>query len=221
MSKRAPARPLDPSGFSESDRRRFWIKVDIGGPAGCWNWTAGLSAKGYGKFGWCGSAWYAHRWSYALHTGAPVPTDLVIDHLCRNPACVNPSHMEAVTHEENISRGTPAMSKITHCPQGHEYTPENTCRYQSSADGKWRRQCRACSREKQRKVAETEEYKAAQREYRRRTREQRRAYEQANLADRRAKWAENAAKLTDEERAERNAKARERYRIRQAAKKAV
>ena len=54
-------------------------------------------------------------------------------------ACVNPGHIEAVTNQENVRRGAAA---VTHCRNGHEFTPENT--YLTPRDGY--RQCRACSR---------------------------------------------------------------------------
>jgi len=69
---------------------------------------------------------------------------LEIDHLCRVRCCVNPDHLEAVTHRENILRGNTfaaVNAAKTHCPKGHEYTPENTRIHTGG-----RRQCIACSR---------------------------------------------------------------------------
>lgn len=75
----------------------------IGSTDDCWIWTA-ATTKGYGVF-WDGSAVvYAHRWSYEHHVG-PIPDGLVLDHLCRIPACVNPTHLEPVTLAENTERG--------------------------------------------------------------------------------------------------------------------
>lgn len=79
----------------------------------------------------------------------PIPDDLDLDHLCRNPPCWNPAHLEPVTHRENAHRSPlnqanwQAVREITHCPQGHEYTPENTA---ISASGS--RRCRECERQK-------------------------------------------------------------------------
>lgn len=64
----------------------------------------------------------AHRLAYARVNGA-IPEGLEIDHVCRNKQCVNPLHLEAVTHNENIRR---RYADYTHCVNGHEYTPENT-----------------------------------------------------------------------------------------------
>lgn len=76
---------------------------------------------------------------------APIPDDLTLDHLCRVRACVNPDHMEPVTIRENALRGETAAARNaaqTHCPQGHEYTGENT--YVTTAGS---RRCRTCTRE--------------------------------------------------------------------------
>ena len=110
--------------------------------SGCWNWTAGTTPLRYGKFRVGGRITYAHRYSYEMAYG-PIPEGLQLDHLCRNPSCVRPSHLEAVTCRENLMRGdTPAAKHAakTHCPQGHEYNDTNT--YMTPAGT---RQCKPCT----------------------------------------------------------------------------
>ena len=111
-----------------------------------------MDAYGYGVFCHNGLTLKAHRYSYEELIG-PIPEGLVIDHLCRDRACVNPYHLEPVTSRENIIRGEgPRILKerhaaITHCPQGHEYNQENT--YISKTKN---RQCRICGRERMRRL---------------------------------------------------------------------
>jgi len=80
---------------------RFDAKVQR--TATCWLWIGATNQKGYGTF-WSGDVRTgAHRWSYEYHVG-PIPVGLEIDHLCRVRHCVNPAHLEAVTHAENLRR---------------------------------------------------------------------------------------------------------------------
>jgi hypothetical protein len=127
--------------------QRFWAKVNKNTEDGCWEWAGSLSPKGYGRFFLRAgrASKQAHRFAYELVVG-PIPGDKCIDHLCRNPSCVNPSHLEVVTPRENTLRGTGLAArnaKKTHCPRGHEYTPENTRRWVGS-NGIAHRDCREC-----------------------------------------------------------------------------
>lgn len=81
---------------------RFWPKVQKG--ESCWEWTGARDAKGYGKFCLNRQVAYAHRFAYETLVGQ-IPDGMTIDHLCANKPCVNPSHMEIVTLEENTRRG--------------------------------------------------------------------------------------------------------------------
>ena len=111
---------------------------------GCWEWI-GAKVYGYGRLSrgrTPDGSQLAHRVVYELMTG-PIPEGLTLDHLCRNRGCVRPDHLEPVSLAENTRRGAAAR---THCPQGHEFTPENTyCR-----PSKVERQCRICLKERSR-----------------------------------------------------------------------
>jgi hypothetical protein len=118
---------------------RFWEKVDKGS-GDCWTWTGAKNQNGYGLFGLGdGRIGKAHRFSYELLVGK-IPAGLVIDHLCKNRACVNPAHLEAVTYQVNNAR-----KAVSHCVRGHEFTPENTA-ILSRPEGGTKRACRACFR---------------------------------------------------------------------------
>ena len=133
---------------------RFNEKWHLDPETGCWIWHAAKSG-GYGRIKSPGGqdALHAHRVSYELHRG-DIPDGLVIDHLCRNTACVNPSHLEPVTNKENTMRGENMTAQNvlkTHCPRGHEDTLENTYSYATRT--KNMRMCRTCRNETSRRWA--------------------------------------------------------------------
>ncbi len=121
---------------------RLMSKVEMVTESGCWIWMAG-SLRGYGQIsvgGRHGSMKGAHRIAYELLKG-PIPKGLELDHLCRVTFCINPAHLEPVTHQVNAQRGEAGKyEKVrTHCPQGHPYNQENTQLHRG-----WHRLCKAC-----------------------------------------------------------------------------
>lgn len=118
---------------------RFWPKVNKTDT--CWLWTGSLNNRGYGMV-WdirTQKPMLAHRASYELLVG-DIPRGLTLDHLCSTPECVNPAHLEPVTHAENIRRGRSAGAvavRTGRCRHGHDewhYRPNGT------------RYCYACRR---------------------------------------------------------------------------
>ena len=141
------------SGLNVEERRglaeRFEAKIERIPFLTCWVWVGGGAP--YGRIGNAGgrsvkpATLYAHRVAYELYK-EPIPPGLSIDHLCRNPWCVNPNHLEAVPISVNTLRGNgpPAINsrKIT-CHLGHLYSEKSRMR-----NGKRCRQrrCAVCLR---------------------------------------------------------------------------
>lgn len=125
---------------------RFWAKVDRSGTQSeCWLWTACTTKDGYGRFRREGRNCLAHRLAYELLVG-PIPERTELDHVramgCRHRNCVNPSHLEAVTHHQNVLRGLgPVANRNNSCRRGHPYDEANTL-----ITSKGDRYCRACAR---------------------------------------------------------------------------
>jgi hypothetical protein len=128
---------------------RLFGNIEVGHPAGCWWWTGTLN-KGYGVIG-AGrrgeGTRQAHRAVFELLVGL-IPSGLTLDHLCRNPRCCNPNHLEPVTSVENVRRGYGIGYRNairTACNHGHPFTPDNIY-----WQGKYRI-CRTCALERSRR----------------------------------------------------------------------
>ena len=119
--------------------KRFTDKVKVLSN-GCHEWTAAKDTGGYGRFYYDGKITGAHQFAYQQTKGS-IEKGYTIDHLCKNTACVNPEHLEAVPHSVNLHRGNGWSGRNvrkTHCPSGHEYTDGNIYNYRG------RRYCRVC-----------------------------------------------------------------------------
>lgn len=123
-------------------QERFWSHVRVVGPEDCWIWTAGTNGK-YGKFAVDarhrgGRTVYAHRFSWELHNGIPVPAKHEIHHTCENPLCVNPAHLTPLLRWDHSRIGDGLFARRarqTTCKRGHPLTV--------FSDG--RRRCRQCA----------------------------------------------------------------------------
>lgn len=137
-----------PKGFRGTLQERFENSYEMCPDSGCWVWTGAKVRDGYGVIcegGNHGRNLRAHRVAYELLVGQ-IPSGLVIDHLCRNRACVNPAHLEPVTVRENILRGRSVMAeraKQEVCSRGHMLSGDNLFSPSSGQRG-----CRECARQK-------------------------------------------------------------------------
>jgi hypothetical protein len=129
-------------------------------PDGCWRWEGKVSVKGYATLRHDGATHAAHRVAYLVFIG-PIPYGYDVDHRCHNEdltcfagndclhrRCVNPEHLVAVPHGDNVRAGRSwaIHGTKTHCPQGHPYDAANT-RRKPLPGGGFARVCRTCARE--------------------------------------------------------------------------
>ena len=129
----------DAAALSPTALQRILARVRYDGD--CWIWTGSISVRGYGVLTVDSVTLYAHRLAYRVGKGALIE-GLVLDHLCRTPACVNPMHLEQVTSAVNTERGLGNGSKKV-CSKGHEFTGPNL-REWTDKRGYTRRYCIAC-----------------------------------------------------------------------------
>ena len=126
-----------------SVQERFEQKIKVDPISGCHVWTGYKDKKGYSFFRVSTSlTMRGHKFSF-LQAKGEIPKGLEIDHLCRNRGCVNPDHLEAVTHRVNVERGFGVgviNAAKMHCPIGHELTGD-----------KGKRRCKICTNEVARK----------------------------------------------------------------------
>lgn len=115
---------------------RFWANVEKSET--CWLWTGYVKPNGYASFYPGGGRHvgkvYAHRFAHELANG-PIPDGMEVDHTCNVRNCVNPSHLEVVTHRANLDR---AKDRRTHCKAGHPLTADNLYLWRGD------RFCRTC-----------------------------------------------------------------------------
>jgi len=125
-------------------RIRFEQVPGVSLPDPCWIWTGAVFQRrgGYGAVGYEGRTWRIHRLTYTLLVG-PVPSGLVLDHLCRQRLCCNPAHLEPVTQLINLERGLTGRRK-THCTHGHALVGDNLFIRQRGNGERW--ECRTCIR---------------------------------------------------------------------------
>ena len=97
---------MRPREDAETRFRRMVRRIRLG----CWIWMGGRDHRGYGRFRYDGRSQLAHRWAYERAWSehgwkegwALLTPELELDHTCVNRWCVNPEHLEPVSHADNI-----------------------------------------------------------------------------------------------------------------------
>jgi hypothetical protein len=114
-------------------------RINKNGLNGCWLWTGtNDGGAGYGRI----NGKKTHNVVYEREVG-PIPQGLELDHLCRNPACCNPKHLEPVTRKVNVERQPRVIlaRAAKTCRHGHPWNEANTYWHPRSGS----RVCRICT----------------------------------------------------------------------------
>jgi len=141
-----------PRSYGGDPTNRFWQKVNKQGPshdnyitgeplAPCWDWDSGLNRLGYGLFKLHPKNVSAHRFSFELLRTEDI-SELELDHLCKNRKCVNPEHLDPVTHQEHMRRQAEEVFNRPLCINGHDWQSEGTYFFTPSGG----RKCWVCRR---------------------------------------------------------------------------
>jgi len=131
--------------MTEKDIDIFWSSFVV--RDGCWVWIRGCVKGGYGHISIGGKTRRTHRVAYELVYGVILTPDQFLHHKCRNKSCVNPDHLEITNQLDHVDSATFGNKYKTHCPHGHEYTPENICWNRNGRA----RECRTCKYERLRR----------------------------------------------------------------------
>lgn len=157
----APHQPVGaPTGYGEHRGplpqilTKIRARVAIDPETGCWLWQLSTGSNGYAQMRLGSQTRRVHRLAFELWHGWE-PVGLDVHHLCARRRCVNPEHLEAITHRENLLRSASTVTARNaarlRCGQGHAFDQANTYR-----DRRGSRRCRACNRERARRRAERE-----------------------------------------------------------------
>lgn len=150
---------IDVNGVKASDIARFQRKCERQ-PDGCLNWQGASNGKGYGRFKFKGKLLLAHRFAFAVANRSS-PDVGVIDHICNNPKCVEPSHLRHVSYAFNTARGESKVALTLRriastgtCINGHPRTDEHIRHMPSGA------RCETCKRDAETKARQRPDVKA-------------------------------------------------------------
>lgn len=128
---------------------RFWSNVIRASENECWIWTGCRTPEGYGTLSIENRQVRAHRQSIILD-GRDIPAGMVVDHVCRNRACVNPHHLRVVTRRQNVHENSVALAHLNslkeQCLRGHPLSGKNLILDRGT------RRCRRCKNEQRRAV---------------------------------------------------------------------
>ena len=115
--------------MKQTIEQRLWKFIEPEPNSGCWLWVGASDKNGYGRVSIKSRAVWAHRATYE-HYIKPIPPTMVLDHRCRQPSCVNPSHLRIVTRKQNALENSESLAakeaQQTHCLHGHPFDVQNT-----------------------------------------------------------------------------------------------